>query len=109
MNNGKALLLTMLAIVIIMSCSAKADTLDDVLKDKRLVKQGRCGITAKGELSADESKSIGLMPCEFSIKEGDEENIYFMLYQNGKPHRYIKVNIKTKVQEVIWRDPNSMV
>lgn len=104
------LILTIIAIALIVACNkSRAESLKDHLKDKKLLFQGVCGINSKGELSDDPAKSVGSMPCEGSEISPDDDYMFFLLYQNGKPVRYIRVQISTKVQTVIWREADSMI
>lgn len=75
----------------------------------QLISTGRCHIDAKGELAASQEASVGVMVCQFSILESEPDSRFFLLFQNGKPHRFIKVNANTKAQETIWRDPDSVI
>ncbi len=88
---------------------ARAGTLEDAVKDKTYVDSGTCHLNAKGDMAKTEDESVGKMLCQRSVKMGDSENVYFLLFQSGKPVKYIKVNVTTKATEVIWIDPASMV
>ena len=89
--------------------STKADELKDLLADREVEYVGVCHINQKQEIVFSSQESAGVQECIVGKNKTDGDNRFVLLWVNNKIHRLVKINIKTKAQEVIWRNKEGMV
>lgn len=88
---------------------AQATELADIMKGKVIATQGICDLNAKGEMAQKHHAVRQQLPCVLVLDPKDDEHAYFMIIVKGKANRLIKTNRDNTVQEVLWRNPESMV
>lgn len=104
------IILTCIAIFAILGWSStKANELKDLLADREVEYVGVCHINHKQELVFTKEESAGLQECIVGKNKTDGDNRFVLLWVNNKINRLVKINIKTKAQEVIWRNKEGMV
>lgn len=97
---------------LVLTISSVAFANDELLKlidDKVVVYVGSCHVAADQAVMTSNVGSVGMQPCVVGQVPGDEANHFILLYQNGEAHRLVKYHRPTRTQEVLWRDPESML
>jgi hypothetical protein len=110
MKRNLLVTLFIIVLMVLFDKPVKAGELEKLLGNKEVEYNGVCLINAKSELVFKEEDTKGKQLCIVGYdKKTDGNNRFVLMIVNNKPHRLIKLNIKTKKQEVIWRNPDGMV
>ena len=112
MKFHKILFLIMFTMILFFVCNAvfaQDAKLVEILNGKVLASKGACEIKANGELTKKGEKFHEQFLCVLILDPKDEEHAYLLIIVKGKINRLIKTNTGNTKQEVLWRNPDSMV
>lgn len=97
-------------LVLILFKPAKADDkLDALLENKVTEYKGYCYTNLKKEIVFEKTTSTRVQQCIIGSGRQDGNNKFILLFTNQWNDALIKYNTKTKKQEIIWTNPDSLV